>query len=146
MFQINAEDVCRPFKKGDEVNLEVMLRNRQLERTGALKHIGDGHLNEGVVHGIGNVASVSKMENGGREILIVANKDVLEGVSEGNLLSIDGVSMTARGIDPSDNNTIGLTIQAWPGAAMTTTLGGLTQGASVNIGRALVPRKHAPNP
>lgn len=152
MFKVNAGDICRPFQKGEDVNLELMLQRKQMSENQAVKHIGDGHLNEGIVHGTGIVIGSKPMDNGGKTIQLLVESKLADKVQVGYLFGVDGVSMTLRAKESAEDSAMPikglqkLTVEAWPDAGMKTTLARLKQDDEVNIGLAVVARQYAPNP
>ena len=122
---ISAETVSRTagqWREGARLNLERAMR------------LGDelgGHIVTGHVDGVGSVVSIAP-EGDSLRVAIRAPADLAPYLAPKGSVTIDGVSLTVNGVeDTAEGTVIGLNII--PHTAGATTLGGLAEGASVNV-------------
>jgi riboflavin synthase len=103
---------------GDPVNLELALR--------ASDRLG-GHIVQGHVDGLGEVASVT--EDGiARRLLVTPPAELLPLIVERGSIALDGVSLTVSALDGDSFET-----SLIPETLERTTLGSLVQGDRVNL-------------
>ena len=122
---VSAETVSRTagqWREGARLNLERAMR------------LGDelgGHIVTGHVDGFGSVVSIAP-EGDSLRVAIRAPADLAPYLAPKGSVTIDGVSLTVNGVeDTAEGTVIGLNII--PHTAGATTLGGLAEGASVNV-------------
>ncbi|PWG02453.1 riboflavin synthase [Sphingosinicella humi] len=112
---------------------DMWAEGRPLNLERALK-VGDelgGHIVTGHVDGLGEVDSV--MEAGGStRITFIAGDEVAPYLAAKGSVSIDGVSLTVNEVENLSNGAR-FTVNIIPHTAAQTTLGGLREGAKVNI-------------
>jgi riboflavin synthase len=107
-----------PLAAGDEVNLELPVR--------AGGRLG-GHVVQGHVDGIGEVASIAE-EGFARVVRIAAPERLLRYVVEKGSIAVDGVSLTVSAVDDE-----ALEVSLIPETLERTTLGALAPGRPVNL-------------
>jgi riboflavin synthase len=103
---------------GDTVNLEPAIR--------AGEPLG-GHYVQGHVDGVGRVRAV-RAEGDGRRIWIDPPADLLRYLVDKGSVAVEGVSLTVAELDAQ-----GFAVALVPFTLAETTLGGLWEGASVNL-------------
>ena len=103
---------------GDAVNLELPMRPG--DRLG-------GHIVQGHVDGVGQVASVTAVP-GGSEVRFDAPADLLRYVVEKGSIAVDGVSLTVSAVDDH-----GFAVALIPETLARTTLGRAMKGRPVNL-------------
>lgn len=112
---------------------DMWAEGRPLNLERALK-VGDelgGHIVTGHVDGLGEVDSV--MEAGGStRITFIAGDEVAPYLAAKGSVSIDGVSLTVNEVENLSDGAR-FTVNIIPHTAAQTTLGGLREGAKVNI-------------
>ncbi len=104
---------------GDAVNLERPLR--LADRLG-------GHLVQGHVDAVGEVADRRPLPDGSTEIGFTVDAELLRYVVEKGSITIDGISLTVASLRPD-----GFTIAVIPHTSAVTTLGTKGPGSPVNI-------------
>ncbi len=104
---------------GDAVNLERPLR--LADRLG-------GHLVQGHVDAVGEVADRRPLPDGSTEIGFTVDAELLRYVVEKGSITIDGISLTVASLRPA-----GFTIAVIPHTSAVTTLGTKGPGSPVNI-------------
>jgi riboflavin synthase len=107
-----------PLVAGDAVNLELPVQ--------AGGRLG-GHVVQGHVDGIGNVASVAD-EGFARVVRIAAPESLLRYVVEKGSIAVDGVSLTVSAVDDE-----AFEVSLIPETLERTTLGTLVAGRTVNL-------------
>ena len=103
---------------GAEVNLELPLR--------ASDRLG-GHVVQGLVDGVGRIASVTE-DGFARRVQVDAPADVLRYVIEKGSIAVDGVSLTVTGVDSRS-----FTVSLIPDTLLRTNLGHAAVGDRVNL-------------
>ena len=104
---------------GDRVNLERPVRLS--DRLG-------GHIVQGHVDGVGEIATRVDLADGSTRVVVTADGSVLRYVVEKGSIAVDGVSLTVSGVD-DDTFEFALI----PHTATVTTLGMKGPGAAVNL-------------
>ena len=104
---------------GDRVNLERPVRLS--DRLG-------GHIVQGHVDGVGEIAERSVLADGSTRVVVAADDAVLRYVVEKGSIAVDGVSLTVAGVDDKS-----FEFALIPHTATVTTLGIKDQGAPVNL-------------
>jgi riboflavin synthase len=104
---------------GDRVNLERPVRLS--DRLG-------GHIVQGHVDGVGEIAERVDLADGSTRVVVAAGDSVLRYVVEKGSIAVDGVSLTVAGVD---NTTFEFALI--PHTATVTTLGIKGPGAPVNL-------------
>ena len=104
---------------GDRVNLERPVRLS--DRLG-------GHIVQGHVDGVGEIAERSVLADGSTRVVVAADDAVLRYVVEKGSITVDGVSLTVAGVDDKS-----FEFALIPHTATVTTLGIKDQGAPVNL-------------
>ncbi|HYT39922.1 MAG TPA: riboflavin synthase [Acidimicrobiia bacterium] len=104
---------------GDRVNLERPVRLS--DRLG-------GHIVQGHVDGVGEIATRVDLADGSTRVVVTADGSVLRYVVEKGSIAVDGVSLTVSGVD-DDTFEFALI----PHTATVTTLGIKGPGAAVNL-------------
>ncbi len=104
---------------GDRVNLERPVRLS--DRLG-------GHIVQGHVDGVGEIAERVALADGSTRVVVTAGNSVLRYVVEKGSIAVDGVSLTVSGVD-DDTFEFALI----PHTATVTTLGIKGPGAAVNL-------------
>jgi riboflavin synthase len=109
---------------GDRVNLERPVRLS--DRLG-------GHIVQGHVDGVGEIAERSTLADGSTRVVVAAADSVLRYVVEKGSIAVDGVSLTVAGISPASSGSGSFEFALIPHTATVTTLGIKAQGAPVNL-------------
>ena len=104
---------------GDRVNLERPVRLS--DRLG-------GHIVQGHVDGVGEIAERERLADGSTRVVVSAGEGVLRYVVEKGSIAVDGVSLTVAGVDEK-----GFDFALIPHTATVTTLGIKGPGSPVNI-------------
>src|SRR2546423_2403303 len=104
---------------GDRVNLERPVRLSDRLR---------GHIVQGHVDGVGEIATRVDLADGSTRVVVTADGSVLRYVVEKGSIAVDGVSLTVSGVD-DDTFEFALI----PHTATVTTLGIKGPGAAVNL-------------
>jgi riboflavin synthase len=104
---------------GDRVNLERPVR--LADRLG-------GHIVQGHVDGVGEIADRETLADGSTRVTVAADDTVLRYVVEKGSIAVDGVSLTVAGVDDKT-----FEFALIPHTATVTTLGIKGPGASVNL-------------
>jgi riboflavin synthase len=104
---------------GDRVNLERPVRLS--DRLG-------GHIVQGHVDGVGEIAERERLADGSTRVVISAGDEVLRYVVEKGSIAVDGVSLTVAGVDDK-----AFDFALIPHTATVTTLGIKGPGAPVNL-------------
>lgn len=128
-FDVSAETIARTthFSRLGAVNLEKSLR--LADRLG-------GHLMAGHVDGIGVVAKVQKIDDGGSVLLALeAPADLARFIAPKGSIAIDGVSLTTNEVAGRT-----FTVNLIPHSLAVTTLGALAAGDRVNLEVDMVAR------
>lgn len=99
-----------------------------LERPVSLAARLGGHLVQGHVDGVGEVTSVEPDGDGGALLAVSLPQELDRYVVEKGSITVDGVSLTVAGLDPS-----GITIALIPHTLAVTTLGTVGRGDHVNL-------------
>ena len=99
-----------------------------LERPATLGTRLGGHLVQGHVDGVGEVAGVEPDGTGGVRLTLRLPQDLMRYVVEKGSLTVDGVSLTVAALQ-----NIGVTIALIPHTLAVTTLGSAAPGDPVNI-------------
>lgn len=122
-FDVSAETLARTslsrLGAGDPVNLE-----RPLTLSSRL----GGHLVQGHVDGVGEVAGIERGHDGGAWMTIGATKDVGRYLVEKGSVCVDGVSLTVAAHDGST-----FAVALIPHTLEATTLGGAEVGDPLNL-------------
>ena len=126
-FDVSGETIARSvpgmWEEGRALNLEPALR------------LGDelgGHLVTGHVDTVGEV--VERREEGGSWRLVIRiGHDHAPFVAEKGSITVDGVSLTVNEVHDREDGTCDFALNIIPHTAEVTTLGGLTEGAKVNL-------------
>ena len=126
-FDVSGETINRTvpgmWEAGRKLNLEPALR------------LGDelgGHLVTGHVDCVGEV--VAKRESGGSwQFAIRIPHEFAPFVAEKGSITVDGVSLTVNEVHDREDGTCDFALNIIPHTAEVTTLGGLTEGAKVNL-------------
>jgi riboflavin synthase len=109
---------------GDRVNLERPVRLS--DRLG-------GHIVQGHVDGVGEIAERERMADGSTRVVISAGDEVLRYVVEKGSIAVDGVSLTVAGVDTASSGRGTFDFALIPHTATVTTLGIKGPGAPVNL-------------
>jgi riboflavin synthase len=104
---------------GDRVNLERPVRLS--DRLG-------GHIVQGHVDGVGEIAERERLADGSTRVVVSAGEGVLRYVVEKGSIAVDGVSLTVAGVDDK-----GFDFALIPHTATVTTLGIKGPGSPVNL-------------
>jgi riboflavin synthase len=104
---------------GDRVNLERPVRLS--DRLG-------GHIVQGHVDGVGEIAEREGLADGSTRVVVSADESVLRYVVEKGSITVDGVSLTVAGVDDK-----GFDFALIPHTATVTTLGIKGPGSPVNL-------------
>jgi riboflavin synthase len=122
-FDVSEETAARSslgkLRAGDPVNLERPVT--------LLTRLG-GHLVQGHVDGVGQVAAVEEEPGRGRRMMVKVPDDLRRYVVEKGSIAVDGVSLTVSNLD-GDRFGVALI----PHTLEATTLGGMRPGDSVNL-------------
>ncbi|GGD65983.1 riboflavin synthase [Erythrobacter arachoides] len=124
---VSAETVSRTAKgmwtAGRELNLEPSLR------------LGDelgGHIVTGHVDAVGRVVDWQPVGDS-EEVTIEAPAALAPFIAEKGSICVDGVSLTVNAISDREDGSVRFMLNIIPHTAEATTLGGLGQGAEVNL-------------
>jgi riboflavin synthase len=109
---------------GDRVNLERPVRLS--DRLG-------GHIVQGHVDGVGEIAERERLADGSTRVVISAGDEVLRYVVEKGSIAVDGVSLTVAGVDTASSGWGTFDFALIPHTATVTTLGIKGPGAPVNL-------------
>jgi riboflavin synthase len=109
---------------GDRVNLERPVRLS--DRLG-------GHLVQGHVDGVGEIAARTALADGSTRVAVAAGDSVLRYVVEKGSIAVDGVSLTGAGVDAASSGRGVFEFALIPHTATVTTLGIKGPGAPVNL-------------
>ncbi len=109
---------------GDRVNLERPVRLS--DRLG-------GHIVQGHVDGVGEIAARTALADGSTRIAVAADGSVLRYVVEKGSIAVDGVSLTVAGVDAAASGPGSFEFALIPHTATVTTLGIKGPGAPVNL-------------
>jgi riboflavin synthase len=109
---------------GDRVNLERPVRLS--DRLG-------GHLVQGHVDGVGEIAARTALADGSTRVAVAAGDSVLRYVVEKGSIAVDGVSLTVAGVDAASSGRGVFEFALIPHTATVTTLGIKGPGAPVNL-------------
>ncbi len=109
---------------GDRVNLERPVRLS--DRLG-------GHIVQGHVDGVGEIAARTALADGSTRIAVAADGSVLRYVVEKGSIAVDGVSLTVAGVDAASSGRGSFEFALIPHTATVTTLGIKGPGAPVNL-------------
>jgi riboflavin synthase len=104
---------------GDRVNLERPVR--LADRLG-------GHIVQGHVDGVGEIADRETLADGSTSVTVAAGDSILRYVVEKGSIAVDGVSLTVAGVDEKS-----FEFALIPHTATVTTLGIKAPGAPVNL-------------
>jgi len=107
------------WRPDDRVNLERALR------------VGDelgGHLVQGHVDAVGEIADVIALEDAGRRVRVEAPAELMPLIAKKGSITVDGVSLTVNDVG---ERAFGVMII--PHTLLATTLGNLRPGAKVNL-------------
>ena len=107
---------------------------RRLNLEQALK-LGDelgGHLVTGHVDAVGKVSQLRE-EGGSLRLEIVAGADIAPFVAEKGSITVDGVSLTVNEVADDPDGDVRFALNIIPHTAQATTLGGLSEGDTVNL-------------
>ncbi|RDC59084.1 Riboflavin synthase [Alteripontixanthobacter maritimus] len=124
---VSGETVARTAKdqwtQGRALNLEQALK------------LGDelgGHMVTGHVDAVGRVA-IARNEGGSTRLEIRAPQDIAPFVAEKGSITVDGASLTVNEVHDEDDGQVRFALNIIPHTGEVTTLGKLTEGASVNL-------------
>jgi riboflavin synthase len=109
---------------GDRVNLERPVRLS--DRLG-------GHIVQGHVDGVGEIAERERLADGSTRVVISAGDEVLRYVVEKGSIAVDGVSLTVAGVGTASSGWGTFDFALIPHTATVTTLGIKGPGAPVNL-------------
>jgi riboflavin synthase len=109
---------------GDRVNLERPVR--LTDRLG-------GHIVQGHVDGVGEIAERETMADGSTRVVVAADDMVLRYVVEKGSIAVDGVSLTVAGVDAASSGRGTFEFALIPHTATVTTLGIKGAGDPVNL-------------
>jgi riboflavin synthase len=109
---------------GDRVNLERPVRLS--DRLG-------GHIVQGHVDGVGEIAARTALADGSTRIAVAADGSVLRYVVEKGSIAVDGVSLTVAGVGAASSGRGSFEFALIPHTATVTTLGIKGPGAPVNL-------------
>jgi riboflavin synthase len=109
---------------GDRVNLERPVRLS--DRLG-------GHIVQGHVDGVGEIAERVDLADGSTRVVVSAPDTVLRYVVEKGSITVDGVSLTVAGVDAASSGSGTFEFAMIPHTATVTTLGIKGPGAPVNL-------------
>jgi riboflavin synthase len=109
---------------GDRVNLERPVRLS--DRLG-------GHIVQGHVDGVGEIAGKTALADGSTRVSVAAADTVLKYVVEKGSITVDGVSLTVAGVDAASSGWGTFEFAMIPHTATVTTLGIKGPGAPVNL-------------
>jgi riboflavin synthase len=109
---------------GDRVNLERPVRLS--DRLG-------GHIVQGHVDGVGEIAVREGLADGSTRVVISAGEEVLRYVVEKGSIAVDGVSLTVAGVDTVSSGWGTFEFALIPHTATVTTLGIKGPGSPVNL-------------
>ncbi len=124
---VSAETVSRTaqgmWRRGATINLEPSLK------------VGDeigGHIVSGHVDAVGNVGTWEP-EGDSMRVTIIAPQSLAPFIATKGSITVDGVSLTVNSVEDRSNGSVHFGINVIPHTAEVTTLGGLAQGAQVNL-------------
>lgn len=124
---VSGETVSRTvagmWHEGRRLNLEPSLR------------MGDelgGHIVTGHVDSIGEVV-LSRQEGGSWQVAVRARAEMAPFIAEKGSITVDGVSLTVNNVRDRADGTCDFLLNIIPHTASVTTLGGLTEGDTVNL-------------
>jgi riboflavin synthase len=109
---------------GDRVNLERPVRLS--DRLG-------GHIVQGHVDGVGEIAERTELADGSTRVAVSAPDTVLRYVVEKGSIAVDGVSLTVAAVDAASSGFGTFEFALIPHTATVTTLGIKGPGAPVNL-------------
>jgi riboflavin synthase len=109
---------------GDRVNLERPVR--LADRLG-------GHIVQGHVDGVGEIAERETLPDGSTRVAVAADEAILRYVVEKGSIAVDGVSLTVAGVDAATSGRGTFEIALIPHTATVTTLGIKGAGDPVNL-------------
>jgi riboflavin synthase len=109
---------------GDRVNLERPVR--LADRLG-------GHIVQGHVDGVGQIADRETRADGSTRVVVAADDTILRYVVEKGSIAVDGVSLTVAAVDAVTSGMGTFEFALIPHTATVTTLGIKGPGASVNL-------------
>ena len=109
---------------GDRVNLERPVRLS--DRLG-------GHIVQGHVDGVGEIAERTELADGSTRVAVSAPDTVLRYVVEKGSIAVDGVSLTVASVDTASSGRGAFEFALIPHTATVTTLGIKGPGAPVNL-------------
>jgi riboflavin synthase len=112
------------LRAGDRVNLERPVRLS--DRLG-------GHIVQGHVDGVGEIAGKTELADGSTRVSVAAADTVLRYVVEKGSITVDGVSLTVAGVDAAPSGRGTFEFAMIPHTATVTTLGIKGPGAPVNL-------------
>ena len=112
------------LQAGDRVNLERPVRLS--DRLG-------GHIVQGHVDGVGEIAGKTGLADGSTRVSVAAAAAVLRYVVEKGSITVDGVSLTVAGVDDASSGRGTFEFAMIPHTATVTTLGIKGPGAPVNL-------------
>jgi riboflavin synthase len=104
-----------------------------LERPVRLSDRLGGHIVQGHVDGVGEVAEKTPLADGSTRLAVAADDTILRYVVEKGSIAVDGVSLTVAGVDTSSSGEGTFEIALIPHTATVTTLGIKGPGAPVNL-------------
>jgi riboflavin synthase len=124
---VSGETVSRTvagmWHEGRSLNLEPSLR------------MGDelgGHIVTGHVDSIGEVV-LSRQEGGSWQVAVRARAEMAPFIAEKGSITVDGVSLTVNNVRDRPDGSCDFLLNIIPHTASVTTLGGLTEGDTVNL-------------
>jgi riboflavin synthase len=124
---VSGETVSRTvagmWHEGRRLNLEPSLR------------MGDelgGHIVTGHVDSIGEVV-LSRQEGGSWQVAVRARAEMAPFIAEKGSITVDGVSLTVNNVRDRPDGSCDFLLNIIPHTASVTTLGGLTEGDTVNL-------------
>ena len=124
---VSAETVSRTaagmWAEGAKINLE-----------GSLK-VGDelgGHIVSGHVDAVGTIADWEP-EGDSMRVTVIAPQSLAPFIAPKGSITVDGVSLTVNSVEDRSNGSVHFGLNVIPHTAEVTTLGGLAQGAEVNL-------------
>jgi riboflavin synthase len=104
-----------------------------LERPVRLSDRLGGHIVQGHVDGVGEVAEKTPLADGSTRLAVAADDTILRYVVEKGSIAVDGVSLTVAGVDAVSSNVGNFEIALIPHTATVTTLGIKGPGDPVNL-------------
>jgi riboflavin synthase len=104
-----------------------------LERPVRLSDRLGGHIVQGHVDGVGEIAERERLADGSTRVVISAGDEVLRYVVEKGSIAVDGVSLTVAGVGTASSGWGTFDFALIPHTATVTTLGIKGPGAPVNL-------------